>query len=51
MDEITEQHVKEWETMYSKLKNTVPTDELTKEFIQERLKSLDTLLERARNDN
>lgn len=48
MDKVTEQHVKEWESLYSRLKATKPTDELTKEFIQERLKSLDTLLEKAR---
>lgn len=49
MDKATEQHVKEWESQYDILKNTVPTDELTKEFIQVRLKSLDTLLEKAKN--
>ena len=48
MDKVTEQHIKEWESLYSRLKNTVPTDELTKEFIEFRLKSLDGLLEKAK---
>ena len=34
MDKVTEQHIKEWESLYNKLKNTVPTDQLTKEFIE-----------------
>ena len=48
MDKVTEQHIKEWESHYTRLKSTVPTDELTKEFIEFRLKSLDTLLEKAK---
>jgi hypothetical protein len=48
MDKVTEQHIKEWELLYNRLKSTVPTEELTKEFIEFRLKSLDTLLEKAK---
>ena len=48
MDRLTEQHVKEWESLYNRLKNTVPTEELTKEFIEYRLESLDTLLEKSK---
>tara|TARA_B110000495_G_scaffold134668_1_gene117878 strand:+ start:1256 stop:1405 length:150 start_codon:yes stop_codon:yes gene_type:complete len=48
MDKATEQHVKEWESLYSRLKNTVPTKQLSKETIEFRLKSLDGLLERSK---
>jgi len=45
MDKSIEQHIKEWESLYIKLKSTVPTKELSKETIEFRLKSIDNLLE------
>ena len=45
MDKSIEQHIKEWESLYTELKSTVPTKQLSKETIEFRLKSIDNLLE------